>query len=255
MVRLRCPSSSQRVLHPLRAMSACLAIFTRRTRPVRSLPHPLRVARHPLGAHRLRQGDESRLRCQPARLLPCPALGPLPCRPALRPLCLLLHHLSCPKGVPLPSHLTRLRSPPPWWPPQGRHPHPRREAPRSGTLPRPPLQHLKAASGLIPLTRCPHLTMLQQRIKGTLVKLRRSRTINARLPCPRCRCTRVVLWPTRPLSDRRPGVPVGTVRVTNTQTPSFTSRGFGKLDVTLVPLCWTPQRRGTARMSKNKRTL
>ncbi|KAL3242778.1 hypothetical protein MRX96_020945 [Rhipicephalus microplus] len=61
---------------------------------------------------------------------------------------------------------------------------PHREAPRSGTLPRPPLQHLKAVSGLIPLTKCLHLTMLQQRIKGTPVKPRRSRTINARLPCP-----------------------------------------------------------------------
>lgn len=97
--------------------------------------------------------------------------------------------------------------------------------------------------------------MLLQRIKGTLVKLRsRSRTINARLPCPQCHCRRAVLWPTRPLSDRRPGAP-GAMRVTTTQRPFFTSRGLGKLDVTLVPLCWMLQGGGTARMSKNKRTL
>lgn len=263
-VRFRGPSSSQRVLHPLHAMSACLAIFTRRTRPVRSLLRPLRVARHLSGAHRLRQGAESRLRCQPVRLPLCPAVGPLPCRPASHPLCLLVHRLSCPKGVPLPSHPTRRQSPRPWWPPRGHRPHPRRGAPRSGTLPRPPLQHLKAVSGLIPLTRFLHLTMLQQKIKGTLVKSCRSRTINARLPCPQCRCTQVVLWPTRPLSDRRPGA-LGTMRVTTTQrrhakcsgqgSPFFTCRGLGKLDVTLVPLCWTPQGGGTTRMSKNKRTL
>lgn len=245
MVRFRCRSSSQRVLHLLRAMSACLAIFTKRTRLVRSLPLPLRVARHPLGAPRLRQEDESRLPCQPVRLHPCPALGPLLCRAVLRLLCLLLHHRSCPREVPLPSHLTRLQSLLHWWPLRGRLPHPHREAPRSGTLPRPPLQHLKAVSGLIPLTKCLHLTMLQQRIKGTPVKPRRSRTINARLPCPQCRCTRVVLWPTRPLSDRRPRASAGTVQVTDTQRPFITFRGLGKLDVTLVPLCWTPQGRGT----------
>ncbi|KAL1437158.1 hypothetical protein MTO96_049143 [Rhipicephalus appendiculatus] len=89
-----------------------------------------------------------------------------------------------PSSAPPPLPTTA----PPQLPQRGAPPQPPHQTAKPTALvaptrpsPTPPTEKLL---GLIPLTRCLDLTMLRQRIKGTLVKLRRSRTINARLPCP-----------------------------------------------------------------------